>query len=650
MRPGDKTSLDPNFAGFLANGVTWLKKSSAAPLQGFVNDDEHVPEANRRSAQQKCTHLELMLGQIANFCPVISRNSIVKNSTSIGSIWQTIRLHYGFQSNGAHFLDFSSIELEPDERPKDLYQGLIAFIENNLLIATGSVTHHGEVMTRDKEMSPTLENMVILTWLRLIHSDLPSLVKQRYGTELRSRSLASIKSEISQALDSLLEEIHTAADTKILRATASKLRPPATRPQFCLPQPAAPKRSFKSCPLCKQAGRNDRHFLSHCTFLPAEDRAYFAKTRLTSCEDDEPATSDSENTTYSETNEPYPPHPSARIVSRRVCTKQSPHFKAFYRQYPLMLTLDTGAETSMIKASVARAIGAPIVKTTQQALQADGVTPLSVVGETRFDLSRADKSLHLDALVVEDLDVDILAGIPFLTANDISVHPARHQVTIQNSDIVYYDPHDYGNPKAHAVRRTQAYVLRSSTPATVVWPGEYLEVDLSPDLGHDCTVAIEAQFDTQSSKHTQDTHLWPQPHLVKAVANKIRIVNDSDQPHAVRRNEHFCQARATTTPNLTTEKKGLPVYPHPNDRTTPGRIVSVLTQTTCCLRQSKTSSTRCFVDLMTCLTPRLLAKMVQLAPSKQLSTWAQLNHPREKTVYPNIPVTSLSNHKLSLMS
>ena len=90
-----------------------------------------------------------------------------------------------------------------------------------------------------------------------------------------------------------------------------------------------------------------------------------------------------------------------------------------------MLTLDTGAETSMIKASVARAIGAPIVKTTQQALQADGVTLLSVVGETRFDLLRADKSLHLDALVVEDLDVDILAGTPFLTTNDISVRPAR---------------------------------------------------------------------------------------------------------------------------------------------------------------------------------------------------------------------------------
>ena len=83
-------------------------------------------------------------------------------------------------------------------------------------------------------------------------------------------------------------------------------------------------------------------------------------------------------------------------------------------------------ETSKIKVSVVRAIGAPIVTSTQWSLQADGVTPLSVVGETRFDLSRADKSLHLVALVVEDLKVDILDGTPFLTANDISVRPARH--------------------------------------------------------------------------------------------------------------------------------------------------------------------------------------------------------------------------------
>jgi hypothetical protein len=43
-------------------------------LRGFVDDGEDVAEANRRTAAQKCTHLELMLGQIANYCPTISRN------------------------------------------------------------------------------------------------------------------------------------------------------------------------------------------------------------------------------------------------------------------------------------------------------------------------------------------------------------------------------------------------------------------------------------------------------------------------------------------------------------------------------------------------------------------------------------------------
>ena len=47
-----------------------------------------------------------MLGYIAKCCPISSRNTIVKNSTSLTEIWQSIRLNLGFQSNGSHFLDF----------------------------------------------------------------------------------------------------------------------------------------------------------------------------------------------------------------------------------------------------------------------------------------------------------------------------------------------------------------------------------------------------------------------------------------------------------------------------------------------------------------------------------------------------------------
>ena len=100
------------------------------------------------------------------------------------------------------------------------------FTEDNLFVANGPVTHHGAHVTSDEELTPTLENMVVLTWIKLLHSDLPALVKQRYDTELRSNTLASLKPEISQALDSLLEEIRSTADTKVLRTTASRFRQP----------------------------------------------------------------------------------------------------------------------------------------------------------------------------------------------------------------------------------------------------------------------------------------------------------------------------------------------------------------------------------------------------------------------------------------
>ena len=51
-------------------------------------------------------------------------------------------------------------------------------------------------------------------------------------------------------------------------------------------------------------------------------------------------------------------------------------------------------------------------------------------------LSRGNSELTLEALVVNNLDVDILAGIPFLFANDVSVRPAKQQIIIGGPDII----------------------------------------------------------------------------------------------------------------------------------------------------------------------------------------------------------------------
>ena len=133
------------------------------------------------------------------------------------------------------------------------------------------------------------------------------------------------------------------------------------------------------------------------------------------------------------------PH-SYRIsaTTQRVTIKRSLLVKVFYNHHPLQLTVDTGAETNMIKTHVAREIVATIKKSNQRAVQADGVTPLAVVGEVHLTLTRHNMNLQLDALVVDNLDVDVLAGTPFMIINYVSIRPSKQQITIEGSHISYY--------------------------------------------------------------------------------------------------------------------------------------------------------------------------------------------------------------------
>ena len=117
-------------------------------------------------------------------------------------------------------------------------------------------------------MTSTLENLVVLTWLRLIHVDLPRLVKQRCGTELCTRTLAPINLEIWQTLTSLLDEIRSSEDARVMGTTTTRSQIRPSVPRYSPGPHVYPRRSTSNrvCPFCKQAGRsNFRHFLSECT-------------------------------------------------------------------------------------------------------------------------------------------------------------------------------------------------------------------------------------------------------------------------------------------------------------------------------------------------------------------------------------------------
>ena len=552
-----RLNLDARFSIFLLDGVVWNKKSrAAADVRGLVADDAFT-------AAQKAANLDLMLQQVANFCPIISRRTIVHESTSIQTVWQAIKLHFGFQTTGGNFIDFLEIKFTPPERPETLYQRMLSFIENNLLTPDLEITHRGDDIEEFEDMSPTLENLIVLLWLHQIHHNLPNVVKQKYGADLRSQTLASLKPEISTALTSLIEEAKS-SDARVMRsgqsAFPSRFNASSSRPGFnnrrqqpsqnqsrrpFARQQQQRRTPFRSCPLCKAAGRESSHFLSMCKHLPESDRKFLSKARQVLIEDEE------DNCEFAdfdadELGEEYADalHDEEAPAARcgRVNVRSSPLLRTFYEHNPLCLTIDTGAETNLIRSTTANNIRCPIYPSSQLAFQADGKSPLNVLGETHITLTRDDLELTFSGLIVDDLDVDILAGVPFMEENDIAVRPKNKQISIGN-DCCF----NYGNdtPASSSTgTRHRSAVLRC-TAKTTVWPGDFLDVPVpvaQPSL-KDTLVAVEPHIDSSNNA-------WPAPGIYESVGSHIRFVNTTDCPHSFSRHDHVALASLTFDPDV----------------------------------------------------------------------------------------------------
>ena len=107
----------------------------------------------------------------------------------------------------------------------------------------------------------------------------------------------------------------------------------------------------------------------------------------------------------------------------------------------------------MIHESVANQLGLTISPSTQIATQADGKSEIDIIGEVRFQVTRDNQLLHFEGLVARKMDTEALAGIPFITQNNISIHPARNVMMINDTQ------YPYGNSSAKAcVARVKSFV------------------------------------------------------------------------------------------------------------------------------------------------------------------------------------------------
>ena len=442
---------DPTFAPFMKKGLKWTKAKS--------DSTRGLAATETKSAEDRAEDLEQMLGCIANFCTVIARNSIIYDSKGLDDIWQKIRLYYGFHTSGANFLDFSNIKLEAGERNETLYQRMSAFINDNLLRADGNLTHDDEDITTDEVVSPTLENLIVLLWLEKLHPRLPALVKQKYATSLRSKTLYSLKPEISMAIPSLLEEAQSVEDARVMRVGGSGTRQRPNYSRFNQSRNGKQdKKNSPKCAFCDLAGRPSNHFLSKCHYLPDGDKKFLAKSRrVMSVFEEEEDQSAEEEESYYEDDQQYIEELPRTPRTRRVMVKPSPWFNVHHNSFPVTITLDCGAEADLIRRDVAVRIGAKIQKAEQLTTQVDGRSTLKVVGEVHLTFTRGKYSFEFSGLVVEHMDVEVLGSVPFLSRNRILPNCAENEIILSDGKVIKY----VSNPKAQDSSIRRATLLRA---------------------------------------------------------------------------------------------------------------------------------------------------------------------------------------------
>ena len=195
------------------------------------------------------------------------------------------------------------------------------------LLHANSLSRHGEVTSEDEELTPTLENFIVLTWLNwfTLSYHASKLVKQRYGTELKSWTLASMKLKISQNLTSANDAKIMCTDVTCIIAIVS-----LSAPELHTRQAHDPTAQLVS-PVHSGNRQTDptaaTSWASECSFLPDEDCKYIAKARQIT-------------NIFDNLSEPRGPNTAAELDSETNDTGPRPSTKVFCIQMCQLLYLD----------------------------------------------------------------------------------------------------------------------------------------------------------------------------------------------------------------------------------------------------------------------------------------------------------------------
>ena len=278
---------------FMKKDATWA--TDKVPNRGFTADT--VGDV-KLSAEDKADVMDSILLKIGTYGPKALFIDITQRSTSFKFIWNAVRKVCGFPVPGAKLIQYMTLKhsFDPSKTSfNDHYWAMRDMKIASLLTKDSEVTFNGQKIQVDEEITPSLENQLVVDWLESIKGiKLVKFIGHEYAKELETVSLYDLQESIGQqeCMQAIIDKMESEEEVRASRAEVK-----AFNTNF----KSNKKFEKKTCYFCKEIGSDKykTHDTQFCR-LRNKNKKYNQKFQSGIANDSESASSDAEQSSSSE--------------------------------------------------------------------------------------------------------------------------------------------------------------------------------------------------------------------------------------------------------------------------------------------------------------------------------------------------------------
>ena len=173
-------------------------------------NDRQLEEDREEKLSNMRVNLRTVLAIVGKCVSQGHYNTVVRHSTSLNWIYDTLKADYDIQAKGIHFFNILDVKYDQEKHtPVAFYNQYRTIIINNLAKAGDVLKYkNNENLQQDEKMSPMLEDVVLLNVVNLIDQRLPVYIRNHYNHKMnRNERLMDFKTDILINIPSFLNEI-----------------------------------------------------------------------------------------------------------------------------------------------------------------------------------------------------------------------------------------------------------------------------------------------------------------------------------------------------------------------------------------------------------------------------------------------------------